>query len=1296
MAFFTLSLAAVVLGAYALYKYWEASRRHRIPKGLKPLPGPKGYPIIGSIPEVPEKNGFIKFADWSKQYGPIYQCNLAGHNHVWISSDRIAKDLLSKKAAIYSDRPHIPSLLADNRTSAQYLPLLSQNEGHTRQRKFANIIMRESEKALFHRYPELEAKRMLNELLDEPDRYNHALESFISRVTCRLAWGHSEGSDELKQRARELLIGVSPTGSLGNKLPFLMALPDWLSPPKAWEKRRSSTERTWFQTMQNQVVKDIQSGQAAPSWMKIFLDGHKKWGFDSDMEGAYAVGMHGIAGALTIAAPMQTFCLAMTHYPQFLPMLHEELDRVCGDRLPRSEDRPNLPFLRAIIRECIRWRPPVPTGIPHYLIQDDEYNGYHIPKGSTIHPLEWAISRDPEFYPDPEAFNPLRWTKPEYPTYREPLTQYPTIINSTQFGYGRRTCQGQTVADEDLLIGIGSVAWLFDIKRRSEDSSIPAAVEPVKTGHNIGMNAKATISNEELNAGAKIEQPTVEEKILSKYTYPGSGPATKSPPKMTEPDHKPLEWGDITQKPEDPTLDYSILLIAKPIPFEFSLTPRNTVRAAKIRGLFKEGVESGDFKDVQEYWGSNQGRDKPLGWSRVFVFTCMACALAVRGYRLGGLAKIICAHFISYNVSLQTLTVAWTPDTTSSLTALTPQLPASCAPVSSDICRHLVNAIIPVALIQRKRAEPPTMFGLNFTATRTQIASYLFGVALFSISFLVFLNSSISFVITQRIGQSRNVGDAVGTLGFVDELVALVACPAWGLLSDRVGVRSVAVMGYTIVGIALWVFVQARNVYPELLLARVLFSLGGSATATMVTAILPSMTVVKEVKPDPRSPTRGRANGGRSHAVAASISSELTITPARFRSSSREPTNDARTKKDSGASTSQLAGLVGVFTGCGALVALFVFLPLPTQFQYAGESAATAVADAFYVVGAISLLVALGCFFGLRQLPGEEGKGWKRLADKGDYHDVDTHLTRDVVLSYPRLFLESVRLGFSSPTIGLGYVGGFVARASSVAISLFIPLFTNHYFLETGRCTVDPNNPSDIKVACPDAYKLAAMLTGISQLIALMCAPVFGYLSGRYPRYNIPLLVAAIAGIIGYSAFASLTSPDYKSEDGTGAIFFIVALLGISQIGAIVCSLALLGRGINNDEPTISDLTHASASVNETSHPSAGATPPHSAPITPLDENAPLLPEAYASSRLEAASGPKSHNHIKGSIAGTYSLLGGFGILLLTKAGGALFDSSGPGAPFYMMAVFNALLLVVTLGVGGWQAARRWRAESIS
>ena len=78
-----------------------------------------------------------------------------------------------------------------------------------------------------------------------------------------------------------------------------------------------------------------------------------------------------------------------------------------------------------------------------------------------------------------------------------------------------------------------------------------------------------------------------------------------------------------------------------------------------------------------------------------------------------------------------------------------------------------------------------------FTATRLQATTYLFGVCLFSISFLVFLNSTVSFVITDLIKEQTGLGDAVGTLAFADELVALFACPMWGVLSDRIGVRTV-------------------------------------------------------------------------------------------------------------------------------------------------------------------------------------------------------------------------------------------------------------------------------------------------------------------------------------------------------------------------------------------------------------------------------------------------------------------------------------------------------------------------
>lgn len=331
--------------------------------------------------------------------------------------------------------------------------------------------------AAFYGYPELESKRLLKEMLDDPSAYNAHLESFVSRITCRLAWGTSEGSNELKQRAKELLVGVSPTGAIGNKLPFLMGLPDLVNPAKAWERRRMRTEQAWFHTMQEGTRTDIRDGQSSPSWMHDYLSLRPKWQFRDDVEGSYAVGMAGIAGALTIAAPMQAWCLAMCLYPQFLPKLQAEIDSVCGDRPPTYADMTHLPYLRACIRETLRWRPPVPTGIPHLLTQDDIYNDCLIPAGSVVHPLEWSMARNPKRYPRPEMYNPDRWVDSSYPTYQEPRSKYPTICEHSQFGFGRRKCQGQEVTEADMFVGIGALAWAFDLRK---------AVNP-KTGIEISI-----------------------------------------------------------------------------------------------------------------------------------------------------------------------------------------------------------------------------------------------------------------------------------------------------------------------------------------------------------------------------------------------------------------------------------------------------------------------------------------------------------------------------------------------------------------------------------------------------------------------------------------------------------------------------------------------------------------------------------------------------------------------------------------------------------------------------------------
>jgi hypothetical protein len=76
------------------------------------------------------------------------------------------------------------------------------------------------------------------------------------------------------------------------------------------------------------------------------------------------------------------FILAMTLHPDAQAKAQAEIDRVIGsDRLPTFEDRRSLPYVEAVFREVLRWRPITPLGLAHYTTADDVYKGFYIPKG---------------------------------------------------------------------------------------------------------------------------------------------------------------------------------------------------------------------------------------------------------------------------------------------------------------------------------------------------------------------------------------------------------------------------------------------------------------------------------------------------------------------------------------------------------------------------------------------------------------------------------------------------------------------------------------------------------------------------------------------------------------------------------------------------------------------------------------------------------------------------------------------------------------------------------------------------
>lgn len=93
-------------------------------------------------------------------------------------------------------------------------------------------------------------------------------------------------------------------------------------------------------------------------------------------------------------------------------------------------------------------------------MSDDEWNGYVIPAGTWTQGNVWAIHHNERDFPDPDRFNPERYMK-DSPESRP----FPTERGYMTFGWGRRVCSGQGLAEQGTFITVARLLWAFNIRK---------------------------------------------------------------------------------------------------------------------------------------------------------------------------------------------------------------------------------------------------------------------------------------------------------------------------------------------------------------------------------------------------------------------------------------------------------------------------------------------------------------------------------------------------------------------------------------------------------------------------------------------------------------------------------------------------------------------------------------------------------------------------------------------------------------------------------------------------------------
>ncbi|MCD7464918.1 hypothetical protein HAX54_000188 [Datura stramonium] len=431
-------------------------------------PGPLGLPFFGNLHQYDSSSPHIYFWKLSKKYGKIFTLKFGSTTMIVVSSANLAKEVLKTQDLTFCSRPSFigQQKLSYNGRDIVFAPY---NDYWREMRKISVLHLFSHKKVqLFSPIRKDEVSRLIKRISQQAatsqiTNLSNLMISVSSNIIFRVAFGIRYDEESHERKRFNLLLeesGVMLTSFfISDIFPSLTWIDKLLGNISRLEKNFKDFDELYEELIEQHLDPNRPKSMEGDILdLLLQLKKNKSTPIDLTLEHIKAIVMNVLlAGSETSAATVIWAMTALMKNPKAMKKVQEEIRKSVGkkDNILNEDDIQNLPYFKAVIKECFRLYPTVPILIPRESMEKTTLQGYEIQPGTIVHVNSWAIARDPEIWENPEEFIPERFLNNN-------IDYKGQDFELLSFGAGRRGCPGITLGIATVELALSNLLYAFD------------------------------------------------------------------------------------------------------------------------------------------------------------------------------------------------------------------------------------------------------------------------------------------------------------------------------------------------------------------------------------------------------------------------------------------------------------------------------------------------------------------------------------------------------------------------------------------------------------------------------------------------------------------------------------------------------------------------------------------------------------------------------------------------------------------------------------------------------------------